>query len=307
MRILKEKIAQEMAMAIKDYTEEEISKWIQQFVDEKVKEGFHFGRLVIEHFWLFGGDSEEIFKAAAAMEFLILSLDIFDDLQDQDNPLPLWSQMDSALAMNLAIACQTLSQQILSHLAFDEGTRILLIQHINRLILRAVKGQQKDLINGTMNDEEYLEMVEEKSGSLMAAACITGSILATGKFHDDVLTYGQWLGTMAQIQNDMKDILRWDLKNDLLRKKKTLPVLYLLNKEQDEFPLLKDYYKGEIGKEAILQQKVDCIEWIKRSGAVEYVSVYLNIQRIKIEEHIANMNLHQEQKEQLLKLILIPV
>lgn len=306
MRSLKEKIEHEMAIAIEQFTQEEIANWVGQFTEEKAKEGFPFGLLVVQHFKLFGGESDEIFKAAAALEFLILSLDIFDDLQDQDNPLPLWSQMDHAIAMNLAIACQTLSQMILSRLEFEEGRKLLLLQHINQLILYAVRGQQKDLLNTTMNEEEYLEMVEEKSGSLMAVACITGTILATGIFHEEVLTYGRWLGTMAQIKNDMKDILRWDLKNDLLRKKRTLPVLYLLNQEQDEFPLLKDFYKGNIGKEMILERKVDCIEWIKKSGAIEYASVYLNLHHIKIEELIENMDLDQEQKEKLLEIVFLP-
>lgn len=297
---MKDRILREMEQGIQRHTDPEVGRWLKQFSCDKSVGNFPFGELAVKHYFLLGGESEEIYCAAAAVELLILSLDIFDDLQDKDNPTTLWSQLDPAVAMNLAIACLSLSQMLFTRLQFPEEYKKILLPYVNEMVLRSVSGQQKDILNQSIGEKDYLEMVEDKSGSLMALACLTGAILSGQRdLYEDIRIIGQWFGLVAQLQNDMRDAMRWDLKNDLLRKKKTLPILYLLNKEQEEYRIFTDYYEGSMGRDELLSRKIECIELMKKSGVIEYISVFIQLYLIKIEEKIDRMHFALQEKDRL--------
>jgi len=93
-------IRQAMLQLVNDYfTVKELNSYMSEFVTFKMKGNFPFSQLVILHYRMFDGQSKDIFQAAAAVELMILSLDIFDDLQDQDNFSVPWHKIDQALAM----------------------------------------------------------------------------------------------------------------------------------------------------------------------------------------------------------------
>jgi len=79
-------IGQVMLQLVNDYFPvKELKNYMSEFIIFKMKGHFPFGQLVILHYQMLDGQSKDIFQAAAAVELMILSLDIFDDLQDQDN------------------------------------------------------------------------------------------------------------------------------------------------------------------------------------------------------------------------------
>lgn len=99
--------------------------------------------------------------------------------------------------------------------------------------LRAIEGQHIDLLNKISCEDRYMDMVVLKSGSLTELACLIGTVLANPDKATEVQFYGSHIGVIGQIQNDMEGMKRWDGKNDLLNKKWTLPILYLLAVEQN--------------------------------------------------------------------------
>ena len=52
---------------------------------------------------MFNGSSNEIIKAASAVEYLNLALDIIDDIQDEDNAGNAWGSINKATLLNYAI------------------------------------------------------------------------------------------------------------------------------------------------------------------------------------------------------------
>jgi competence protein ComQ len=97
-------IGKVMQQAASDYfLTEALLKHTLSFIEYKIKESCPFADLVVLHYQMFGGESEDIYQAAASIELMILALDIFDDIQDQDNPSVPWSQIESALSTNIAI------------------------------------------------------------------------------------------------------------------------------------------------------------------------------------------------------------
>ena len=88
-----------------------------------------------------------------------------------------------------------------------------------------------------LTQTKYIQMVERKTGALIAAACQMGAILgdADASDHEALFQFGLHLGTAYQIADDMLDYvgqsdrLGKTLGNDICQGKITLPLLHLLH------------------------------------------------------------------------------
>lgn len=189
-------------------------------VEEKLRESLLFSRMTVLHYRAFGGSGKAIYRAGAAVELMILSLDIIDDLQDKDNKETVWSRMSPEIALNIALGLLTLSQQMLLTSDFPEERASGAARLMNEQVLSAINGQTTDLLNDIESEEEYIEMVRQKSAGLLVAACMIGTLLATGEIHEEVRKYAEELGIAAQMKNDIRDLLNWDNKNDFWNRKK---------------------------------------------------------------------------------------
>ena len=202
-------IGQVMLQLVNDYFPvKELKTDMSEFITFKMKGHFPFGQLVILHFQMFACQSKDILQAAAAVELMILSLDIFDDLQDQDNFSVPWHKIDQAIAMNIATGFLVLSTKAIEQTSFDRDRKVMASDYLNTCVLKAINGQHTDLMDLIESEEDYIQMVREKSGSLMASACLVGTALASEKHHDSVNKYAEHIGIIAQIKNDINDICR---------------------------------------------------------------------------------------------------
>ncbi|HVJ48361.1 polyprenyl synthetase family protein [Desulfitobacterium sp.] len=290
-----------MLQLVDDYFPvKELKNYLSEFVTFKMKGHFPFGQLAILHYQMFEGRSQDIFQAAAAVELMILSLDIFDDLQDQDDFSVPWNKIDQAISMNIATGFLVLSTKALEQTSFEQNRKVRANDYLNTLVLKAINGQHTDLRDLIESEEDYIQMVREKSGSLMAAACLVGTALASEKYHDRVNKYAEHIGIIAQIKNDIKDICRWDEKNDLINKKKTLLTLYLLKNQQPQYQFTRDYFSGKLKKEELIKNKAEIQALIGKSGALEYARVIMRLNQLQALELIDSMGMAQEWKEKLL-------
>src|SRR5665648_473102 len=295
-------IGQVMLQLVNDYFPvKELKNYMSEFFTFKIKGRFPFGQLVILHYQMFAGQSKDIFQAAAAVELMILSLDIFDDLQDQDNFSVPWTKIDHAIAMNIATGLLMLSTKALEQTSFEQNRKVMANDYLNTWVLKAINGQHIDLMNLIESEEDYIKMVREKSGSLMASACLVGTALASEKNHDSITKYAEHIGIIAQIKNDINDICRWDEKNDLINKKKTLLTLYLLKNQQPRYQFTRDYFSGKLMKEELIKNKTKIQELIEKSGALEYARVIMRLNQLQAIELIDSMGIVQKWKEKLLQ------
>lgn len=293
-------IGQVMLQLVNDYFQvTELNNYMSEYITFKMKGCFPFGQLVILHYQMFGGQSIDIHRAAAAVELMILSLDIFDDLQDQDNYSVPWYKIDQAIVMNIATGFLVLSSKALELTSFDRDRKVMASDYLNTCVLKAINGQHTDIMDLIESEEEYIQMVRDKSGSLMASACLIGTALASEKNHDSINKYAEHIGIIAQIKNDINDICRLDEKNDLINKKKTLLTLYLLNNQQPQYQFTRDYFSGKLMKEELINTKVEIQELIEKSGALEYARIIMRLNQLQAIELIESIDIAQELKEKL--------
>ena len=301
-----ELIAQWMRSAVENhFSEQELKQRTLDFIEFKKTEGFSFGQLTKVHYEMFGGlQHEDINQACAAVETMILALDIFDDLQDQDATDKPWCSSGQAISMNIATGILMLSLKMMEDSSFDRKWDA--IRYINHQVLKAVQGQHLDLQQKMQNEEDYVKMAHDKSGSLMACACLVGVALATPDYHDAVKEYATNFGIAAQIQNDIQDVLRGDMKNDLLYKKQTLPILKLLEENHEQANLARDYYKGKVEPYFMYENKIKLLDWIRSSSSITYVQVLKRVYQRKAIQQIEELDTiakNTKKRQKLLNLI----
>ncbi|WP_052339677.1 polyprenyl synthetase family protein [Gorillibacterium massiliense] len=297
-----ERIGWAMREAVESqFTTDHLRQEALSYLAVKTSGRLSFGELTILHYRMFGGTSPGIYKAAAAVELLILALDIFDDLQDQDQKQMPWCINPPALAMNVAIGLTALSHDRLYQVEDVSAERKLgLWTCMNDLLLKAVNGQHTDLANEIHSEEDYLRMIAGKSGSLTTLACLIGTCLATDKDDHTVRLYAKQIGVIQQIRNDIRDICRWDDKNDFLHKKRTLLLLFLLESDQPEFEVFRDYMEGRVDKSYVEERREQIMALIESSGAIEYAEAMCAMLRMEAEDEVRQLELTDDYMEQLL-------
>ncbi|TDQ36102.1 polyprenyl synthetase family protein [Aureibacillus halotolerans] len=266
----------------------------------KLQEESPFGRLTTLHYQMFGGQSDEICRAAVAVEFMILALDIFDDLEDMDNDEPPWCNIEESLAMNLATGFLVCSVQLLEECDFPEERKARARSFFQKLVLEAVNGQHADLLNNAEDESAYVEMVRQKSGSLAALACVVGTALATEEHHERAKQFGTHLGVAAQMTNDMNDLLNWKNKNDAALRKRTLPFFYIQQGSPFVPDVLRQFYEEDIDMDMDMDSFVEAM---KSSGALTYAKAVLHLEQSRAIEVYRPLHLSEEAMESLSKYV----
>lgn len=284
-----------------EIVQEDLKAQLLYYVDYQSEKDFSFAELLMLHYNMFDGEENaEIYTVAAAVELLILSFDILDDLEDDDSADKPWST-EPSLALNATTALLFTSAKVIQSTSFehkDEAASILYTY-----ALQSINGQHKDLLNQCRTEAEYLDMTLEKSGSLTKLACVMGTFLATGNCPQEVKMYARLIGLIGQINNDLVDIAMWDGKNDLIHKKYTLPIIYLLNRKDDELQMVRDYYEGTVDVREIIERQQFVDEKFKETGAITYTEVIKRIQQNKVFSEVGKLNIKQEYLVQLKKYV----
>jgi geranylgeranyl diphosphate synthase type I len=129
----------------------------------------------------------------------------------------------------------------------DRQLRATLV--LDRACLALCEGQYMDMIfeeRRTVNLEQYLWMIQNKTAALLAASAEIGAIVATdgeapssAALIEHYRCFGENMGMAFQIQDDIlgtwgdEQMTGKSTATDIRDKKKTLPVVYALNHPED--------------------------------------------------------------------------
>lgn len=244
-----------------------LSNEFKSFLETLLKrqENSDFSQLCRLHFQINGGKEtsaiEEVFKV---LDLFILIADILDDIEDED--IEKW-RSDYNLLVNGSTALIGIILLELQEIKIPYQDVVLRL--FFKYLLSATDGQHHDLKNLITSEEMYIDVVKKKSGSLISLSSSLGQILATGKSSVELRKYAQYVSIVAQIKNDYEDLL--GEQKDLLSKKRTLPILYLLQYEDEMFDQLRDYYNSN----KILNFKID-VKKIEDSGLEVYINFMIS-------------------------------
>ncbi|MCO4849484.1 polyprenyl synthetase family protein [Bacillus vallismortis] len=273
---------------------QDLERYLQSFIESK--NTFEFADLALHHYLAFNGEDQKAIELLGiGIELLILSFDIYDDLEDKDNVNAVWIKIDSSIALNAVTALYTLSIQVMCQASHEPEFS----QEILNFALQSIQGQHDDIVNAPKTEEACLDMIKNKSGALTALPCVMGVMLATGKYHPIVASYSYELGIMSQIDNDYKGMFY--LNNDFVQKKNTLAYLYLNKQFNDaSVELLSLYQKPE---EFVSINTKTLKQKLEEAGVIQYLLVMKHLSLQKIKKEMSKLKLEDDKTENLLSVM----
>ena len=299
MNGLDERINESLDILIEDETflGQELKYLLKSFKEEKTSVGFSFGKLCYWHYEAFSDSiNDDIYKVAAAVELLILSFDIIDDLQDKDSDNS-WSRTPE-LSLNVALAMLIMASKTIDESSFEHKRAAITL--LKEYALKSISGQQLDLLNNCRDEDSYVQMITLKSGSLTAMSCLIGEMLAKGEVTKEIEAYGKYIGIIQQIKNDIQSLKAWGLKNDLLNKRFSLPIIYLLSQQNDISKSVANYYNDDI---VTVLDNNETENELTNGGAIRYAVTVKNVYKFKALNYLENVAISELGKEYLQKLI----
>ncbi len=214
-----------------------------------------------------GGDWRDALPAAAAVElihnFSLIHDDIEDNSPERRHRPTLWSLWGQAQGINagdglFVIARLALHRLLERGVSADKTT--LAFRILDEACLSLTEGQYLDLsFEGleAVGLDMYLQMVQKKTAALIECATHMGALLGTEKegIRENYRSFGHQLGVAFQIADDILGI--WGQQEatgkgvgeDIINKKKSLPVAYALEKGNKE--LREIYRREEIGPQQV--------------------------------------------------------
>lgn len=228
-----------------------------------------------------GGEWRAALPAAAAVEILHNFSLIHDDIEDNSlirhGRPTVWQVWGLANAINVGDAMYTLAFQALHHLQSHGLSAVGLVSAIHAFgdtAFTLTRGQHLDMRfehESNVTVEQYLDMIQGKTAALLSLSAYLGALIATedperaGIFGEFALA----LGLSFQIHDDILGI--WgdpsvtgkSAASDILSRKKSLPVLYGLERSD----LLRQRYAGGEFSEADVR---DIIAELEAVGALTY-------------------------------------
>ncbi|MBB5355229.1 competence protein ComQ [Anoxybacillus mongoliensis] len=294
----KEKIAKQMKEILEQFmSEPQLKAHMLVAIEEHMKESdLVFGRLAYLHYNMFSKQEHPFISIAAAVELIVLAGDLLDDVVDQDR------LKDDAITVHTAIGFLLLGQQVIAHSHIADEKKLKALSYVTSCLLQGVHGQQLDVECDVQTEAEYTKMVEKKSGSLVAMACVIGALLAGKEDIAAIETYARYIGIAAQIDNDLDALYNWDKKADIQAKKKSLPILYMLESKHDN--LWKQYFNNDIDYERMYVQKEKALQQMEQEGAIYYAKVMSQIYKEKAWQEIEKLDVDDKHKSALKTMIL---
>ncbi len=216
--------------------------------------------------------------AAAALELLHTASLLHDDVVDESPMRRSLPSLHTLFSNRIAIlAGDYIFSSSLQNAAMTKNVEI--IENLSILGQSLSKGELLQLQlqqNGGFSEDNYIEVIRNKTASLFATCCRFGalSVGADSAATDAFARFGELLGICFQIKDDIFDYydsaeLGKPTGSDMREGKITLPALYVLNNSNDPFvqELLSKLNEGYTMNDSEIDT---LIELSKEQGGVEY-------------------------------------
>ncbi|MCX6046387.1 MAG: polyprenyl synthetase family protein [Chloroflexi bacterium] len=207
-----------------------------------------------------GGDPIQALPAATAIELLHNFSLIHDDIEDGDETRrhrpTVWKIWGVPQAINAGDGMFTLAFAAMQRLVRRGVSADHTLQALNlftQTCLKLTEGQHLDMSfeqRIIVSVDEYMRMIQGKTAALVGASVAIGALMggAAASQVSDLQQFGEAIGLAFQIQDDILGI--WGnpeetgkaAGNDILRRKKSLPILHALNHDRvgEQFETLFD-------------------------------------------------------------------
>ncbi len=263
------------------------------------------------------GSHRAALPAAAAIEIIHNFSLLHDDIEDNDierrgRPTA-WTIWGKPLVINVGDHLYSLAYKTIYTLdakQFSPERLFAVFRLLNEACIALTEGQDLDLRFETVAEvstEMYIDMVYKKTGALLEAAILAGARLGTDDpaILQNYYNFARNIGIAFQIRDDILGI--WgdsaetgkSVANDLYRKKKTLPIIYMLAETTGERQAqLREYYatSDPLSTEEQIEFVRDSLTQV---GAYDYAQKMANHYQEEAFKGLHDVNLDNEAQHAL--------
>ncbi|MEO8539055.1 MAG: polyprenyl synthetase family protein [bacterium] len=197
---------------------------------------------------LFADDAAVAMPGAVAVELIHNFSLVHDEVQDHDaerhHRPTIWALHGEGQAINAGDFLVTRAFAALLDAPGPADRRLAALNVLNEAMARMIAGQWSDIdfeSRENVSPEEYLAMIRGKTGALLGAPLAMGALLAGATAEQAVALqeWGETVGLAFQVQDDYlgiwgdPDLTGKSNTNDIVRKKKTLPIVFGLTNERN--------------------------------------------------------------------------
>lgn len=196
-----------------------------------------------------GGEPERAMPVAVSLEYVHNFSLIHDDLEDQDRirhhrptVWAVWGEPTAIVSGNAMLKIADRAMERLTDYGVEPAVVLEAQYSLTDNYLRMMEGQYLDIHFESLSSvtvEQYLDMIERKTGALIETAVFLGSLVGRPggpdrEFSAGLRSVGYELGRIFQIRDDILGV--WGGQEtgkpvgaDIQRKKKALPAVHALN------------------------------------------------------------------------------
>jgi geranylgeranyl diphosphate synthase type I len=198
-----------------------------------------------------GGDWKQAIPAAASIELIHNFSLIHDDIQDASptrrGRVTVWKLWGANQAINAGDAMFALAHSAMERLS-DRGVvdsiTIQALRMLDDACLALTQGQFSDMqfeVRDVVTVDDYLSMISGKTAALIALSTKLGAVVSGSRpeISDHFAAFGRDLGLAFQIRDDIlgiwgdETVIGKSAATDIETRKKSLPVLYGLSKDEE--------------------------------------------------------------------------
>lgn len=241
---------------------------------------------------MFGGVNEQVMQAAQVIEYLHTATLLHDDVVDGAET----RRAKQAVCRIWGNEASVLSGDYLFAMSFHRLTKMrnsAVLRLMSETTTKMALGELLQLTRSfeTTDEEEYFEIIINKTACLFAAAIKTGALLAGAPeiSANQLYDYGMALGVSFQIVDDALDYTDETktgkpVGGDLQERKITLPLSHLLEKadNSDRKRLDEILFRQEIEKSQI----DEVISMMKSYGSIPYTLAFSRKYALKAQRSI---------------------
>ena len=253
-----------------------------------------FAALTFLSYWSAAGRASlRAVPAVVAMEMLMATGDLIDDVQDDEAELE-WDLRSVGEALSTAsillLFCHSAVTRVIDRGVSPQRV-IAALGDLGALSVDAIRGQTLDIdleARRVVSIDEALNVSLLKSASLTSCAARMGAPLATDdeSVIDLHARFGWHFGLMMQLANDVAAV--WPggrQKSDIRLRKKTVPIAFALALpgHRRHAALVQRYYEGDGARPDDLPSE-DEVKWaLWRCGAIHYAWTLAAIEKARAQ------------------------
>lgn len=236
--------------------------------------------------------NEQAQLLGAFFTLYILSLDLFDDVQDDDLKGKPYESVGVPIAVNNAITLLFLSLDFLTkaiELENNINKKHLYLKIFNEASIIAVKGQHKDLMGSKLSNsvQNVIDMQKEKASSVsLITKCAAIFSDCDEELIEKFNSISQKITLVFQIVDDVRDIFGKKLSPDLLTDKITYPIACFLELSSED----QINYFNQLKKDLPISIK-EIRKVLYDSGVLKKISETIENLRVDINKDLLSLNI----------------